>query len=125
MPELTPDERDRGLDYAKKLALIASEAPDLFAESLVQPVVTRMFKYYGYSRDMKKARIIRLVKEQGGASFQELAELTRWQKNVIHELAVELREEHRIEFRNMPAAGGKGGMPRTIIFVMNGVKITP
>ncbi len=81
MPELTNEDRKNGLEFATRLTLLASEAPDVFLEKLVHRAAQTIRQRYGYSPRLKKQEITRLARVTnggGGVSITELVDLTGW-----------------------------------------------
>ncbi len=98
MAELTDSQRDKGLEFAKQVRILARSAPDEFAEKKAHQLGSFFETYYGYSDRLKKRSILRLLRENGNMSAQEIADMARWHVNVVWTLCRELEAEKKIEF---------------------------
>jgi hypothetical protein len=128
MPELTSEERRKGLEFANELTLLAAErAPNVRLEKIVQRIAQQIRQICGFSPALKMAEIVRLAKVTnggGGISHAELIELTGWHKDEIYELVKELEKESlpRIRVEGIKPAGSKGGRPAVLIFAIANAK---
>lgn len=121
MPDLTSEDRRKGLDFANKLAMLAAEeAPDVRVEKIAQRAVNQIRQIYGYSPRLKMAELIRLVKVTnggGGVTHAELIQVTGWHKDEVYDLVKQLETEQpaRIEVRAIRPAGRGPGRPSVLI----------
>mgnify|MGYP003480139795 CR=1 FL=1 len=103
-----------GLAFAAQIAMLASDAPDVYGEIAVQQVVTRLQHHYGYSRRAKKAAIVSYLRKNISASRSELIDHFRWHKDLVYTLTNQMLEDGEIEsFKDLgPGSGAKSGRPQ-------------
>lgn len=118
MPELTTEERLKGLEYANKLSLLAAEAPDLHTENATHEFAKMVQKRFTYSFELRKREILTHLKKRMdvGLSIAELIEATGYEKNTIYALAEDLEKEKRARFQRIRPAGSGPGRPAVRLF---------
>lgn len=115
--ELTTEQRQRELDVANRLTHLAAEAGvSPMTEQQIHKLVKWIHRTYGYSDSLKKAEILKRVRN-GCSSVPELCEETGWPPQTIHMLIRELEKESRVEFRKVKSAGQGPGRPMIRIFI--------
>jgi hypothetical protein len=119
MPELSTEIRREGLAFAEKLTLLAVEAPDVTLERAVHSLAQKIRRRYGFSAELKKAEIVRIVRLKGGASIKDIVAETGWHKDEVYSIVREMENEQppRVECRTVHPAGGYGGRPRIVLFL--------
>ncbi len=103
MPELTPDERRRGLDEAKMLLQLASSSTE-FTARLLRKVANRCQKYFGLSSDQKKQALVIFLAEVE-VTVPEIAKTTGWPRQEVYDLVKELVEEEQIVVKQYRPSG--------------------
>ncbi|MBV9217111.1 MAG: hypothetical protein JO053_13145 [Acidobacteria bacterium] len=113
MAKLDDNQKRRGLKFAAELTALAGRAPDLFSEQALHQLAQKLNVHYGYSREYKKAAIIKFTSSEdmaGSASVNEIREKFRWHKDEIYGMVRELCIEGRLEEFIIPPKP-QGGRP--------------
>jgi hypothetical protein len=112
--ELTPNQRRQQLEYANKVADLASQAPDDETKQIVYNAVKTIRKKAGWSIDEKRDEILRLV-HVGASTVADLIRETNFHKDEVFFITEKLEKEGKIVFKRMSLTGG-AGRPAVCIF---------
>lgn len=116
MAALDFEKRERGLEYAKRLQLLASEAPDAYTGGQTNSLVRTLQSHYGYNEATKRRAILQMIDQSGGwTTVPDIVQKFRWHKDAVARLVGEMELSGDIEFYNAPPAGpGPGRRARRI-----------
>lgn len=119
MANLASNESEQGLHFATALRIFAKDqAPDAYAEALVQKVATRLQLHYGTSRRLKKAKITTYLRSDDAGesvSVRELVEVFHWHTDLIKKVLDEMVSDGDLEtiVQQTVNPGPRGGRPAT------------
>lgn len=92
MATFTIQDRRRGLQYADKVAEIASAAPDPFAKTQTYRMVRTLRKVYGFN-DEEKRKYIRGLLKQGCSSYKDLVRESNMPRQEVERVVKTLTAE--------------------------------
>lgn len=107
--------RRRMLEVAAELAEVAARSPDDAKKEIYKTIQT-LRKRYGFSNDVKRAEILRLI-TLGASAVGDLINETGFDRDDIYTITNELETEGLIVLRSIPPTGDRGGRPTRLFFI--------
>lgn len=96
--------RRRVLEFAERVALLASEAPNDDAKKEVFAARMRLVKRYGFSQEEKRRLILHTI-GLGAATHADLIRETGFDKDDVYRIVKELESEEAVECKLISLSG--------------------
>ncbi len=118
MADLTKDERDAGKMLANNLDDLADDAPNVFAERLLRSTAYRLRRHFGYSRNLKRAEILKRVqREPLGITVADLQKDLGFHIDDVRSIVQSLESDRKVCCKKVSPGGSKGGRPTTLVSI--------